>query len=400
MPARILLIATVAIVGLNLRPFITSVGPLASDIAASTGLGLQGIALLTLVPMLLMGLVAFVGPPLQSAIGARRSVIAALLIVSCGYALRLLAPTGASMVATAAAIGFGVAVIQAVFPAIIKREFPGHVSGVMGLYSAMLMGGGALGALSAPMVAGAAGSWALGLAFFALPAILATLLALVSLPADAGARRRLPKLGAFLSRPRTWLLMAFFGLMNGGYSSVVAWLAPAFQEQGWSATTSGSLLAVLAVSQALSALIVPALARKSPDRRLWLWITLAMQAAGFAGLAFAPAAAPLAWAIVVGAGLGGCFALSLIVALDHLPDPAQAGALSALMQGGGFLIAAVPPWLVAVFHDATGSYAAGWIWHLASVAIVAALAARLAPKGYAAALWASGAAHPESRLRA
>ncbi|PQL72253.1 MFS transporter, partial [Acinetobacter baumannii] len=41
-------------------------------------------------------------------------------------------------------------------------------------------------------------------------------------------------------------------------------------------------------------------------------------------------------------GLGGCFALTLIVALDHFEEPSNAGALSALMQGGGFLLAAIP----------------------------------------------------------
>lgn len=52
---RVLLLAAVALVGLNLRPFITGIGPLAPDIGADTGLGLKGISLLTLVPMLLMG---------------------------------------------------------------------------------------------------------------------------------------------------------------------------------------------------------------------------------------------------------------------------------------------------------------------------------------------------------
>lgn len=93
---------------------------------------------------------------------------------------------------------------------------------------------------------------------------------------------------------------------------------------------------------------------RSRDLRPWLWLTLAMQAAGFAALAPRPEAAPLAWAMLLGAGLGGCFSLSMIVALDHLPDPAEAGTLSALMQGGGFLMTAPPPWLVAVLHEATG----------------------------------------------
>ena len=95
------------------------------------------------------------------------------------------------------------------------------------------------------------------------------------------------------------------------------------------------------------------------------------------------------WAVLLGAGLGGCFALSLIVALDHLPDPAQAGALSALMQGGGFLIAALPPWIVAVLHDVTGSFLAGWVLHLACVVVVMALYRQVSPDSYAMAMSAS-----------
>ena len=44
-----------------------------------------------------------------------------------------------------------------------------------------------------------------------------------------------------LRRPRTWLLMACFGLVNGGYASVVAWLAPFYQSHGWSAASSAAV---------------------------------------------------------------------------------------------------------------------------------------------------------------
>src|SRR5690606_31615544 len=71
---RLLLLAAIVLVGLNLRPFITGIGPLAADISLQTGLDLQGLSLLTLVPMFLMGAVAFVAPTLQARIGARRSI--------------------------------------------------------------------------------------------------------------------------------------------------------------------------------------------------------------------------------------------------------------------------------------------------------------------------------------
>lgn len=63
---------------------------------------------------------------------------------------------------------------------------------------------------------------------------------------------------------------------------------------------------------------------------------------------------------------------------------AQAGALSALMQGGGFLLAAVAPWAIAVLHGASGSFASGWLAHLVCVALVALLTVRFAPQRYAA----------------
>jgi CP family cyanate transporter-like MFS transporter len=179
--------------------------------------------------------------------------------------------------------------------------------------------------------------------------------------------------------------MACFGLVNGGYSSVVAWLAPFYHEHGWSSAASGSLLAIMAVFQALAALALPLLAR-SKDLRPWLWLTLAMQAAGFAVLAFRPETAPLATAMLLGAGLGGCFSLSMIVALDHLPDPAEAGALSALMQGGGFLVTALPPWIVAALHDATGSFVSGWLLNLACAIVVAILYWRVTPASYGRAM--------------
>lgn len=383
---RWLMLAVVVLVGLNLRPFITGIGPLAASLRGETGLGTQGIALLTLVPMLLMGAFAFAGPSLQARIGASRAVIAALAILAIASLLRLFVSTGIGIIGTAALLGLGAAVVQAVFPAIVKRQFPRHIGLVMGLYSSMLMGGGALGAQLSPLIATASGDWHLGLAWMALLALAAVALAIAGLPRDSDRKHTGNATAGFLRRPRSWLLMACFGLVNGGYSTAVAWLAPYYQEHGWTSASSGGLLAVMAVGQALSALALPALAGKVEDRRPWLWLTLAMQAAGFAGLILRPETAPFVWAFVLGAGLGGSFSLTMIVALEHLPGPAEAGALAALMQGGGFLIAAIPPWIVAVLHDLTGTFRAGWLLHLACVAIVTVLTLRLAPKSYAPAM--------------
>ncbi|OHV80232.1 cyanate transporter [Rhizobium sp. LCM 4573] len=379
---NVLLLAVVALVGLNLRPFITGIGPLATRVSEETGLGLQGMALLTLVPMLLMGVFAFAGPSLQAKLGVRRSVIVALAVLAFGSFLRLFVTRDWQMVGTAALLGLGAAIVQAVFPGIVKQQFPRHAGLVMGLYSAMLMGGGAIGAQMAPLIAGRVGDWHAGLAWMAAPALLAASLAACCLPRDEARRTGVNAAAIFLKRPRTWLLMACFGLVNGGYSTAVAWLAPAYQELGWTSAASGGLLAIMAVAQALAALLLPTLASRYIDRRPWLCLTLAMQGMGFIALMIKPEATPVLCAVLLGAGLGGCFSLSMIVVLDHLAEPAEAGALSALMQGGGFLIAAIPPWIVAVLHNATGNFLAGWLLHLACVAVVTVLYWYVDPRSY------------------
>jgi len=376
------MIGLVVLVGLNLRPFLTATGPLTAAILASTGMTLQGMALLTLVPMLLMGLCAFAGPAVQSAFGVRSAMLWALLLLAAGSLARRWTSDGLGLVATAAALGLGVAVVQAVFPAVLKHHFPHRLAVVTGLYSAMLMGGGALGARLSPIIAGAADDWHMGLAWLAVPALVAAIAALLVLPpAERGDDAPAISARALLRRPRMWLLMASFGLINGGYSSIIAWLPPFYQERGWSAAASGGLLAMMALAQAIAALLCPMAARRR-DRRGWLWFTMTLQAIGFAGLAAAPDLAPTLWALSVGAGLGGCFALSMVVALDHLPDAARAGALAAVMQGGGFLLAAIAPWVVALLHERSGGFVAGWVMHLANVGIVAILTVRLTPRSY------------------
>lgn len=382
-------LAVVVLIGLNLRPFLTGIGPLVASIRSSTGLDYRGIAWLTLLPMLLMGVAAFFAPSLLRVLGARVTILGALVLLGLGSALRGVAPGGGTLIATAALCGLGVALIQSAFPGLIKREFRDHVAPVTGLYSATLMGGGALGAQLTPLVSDWSGSWRQALAWWSVPVALALVLAWRVLPRHEAPVTGAAPSAALLRRPRTWLLMICFGLVNGGYASLVAWLAPFYQAHGWSSAASGSLVAWMSIAQASAALLLPVLAARQRDRRPWLWLTLLLQAVGYAAFAFTPELAPRTFAVISGIGLGGWFAMTLVVALDHLPDHERAGALSALMQGGGFLLAALSPWLVAVLYDATGSFGAGWTMHLAFVTLVFGLTARLAPSRYAAVMAAT-----------
>lgn len=373
------------LLGLNLRPFLTSVGPVLDLVRNDTGLGFRAAAMLTTLPFVLMGAVAGVGVGLARRFGAKRTLITALLLLAAGCASRIGAGGSASLIAGAGIAGAGVAVIQALMPGLAKRWFPDRVPLAMGLYSAALVGGGAFGAVTSPWLA-AHGGWHLALAIWALPALGTLALWITSAPHDAVQVATTPvpvKVTGFFGNLRAWQLAAYFGLANSGYSSLVAWLPSFYRQTGMSAQGSGNMLAWMAVFQATGAFVMPMLARRSADRRATLWLTLALQAAGFAGFALLPTFAPWLWVASAGLGLGGFFSLSLIVTLDHLPDAQRAGALAAFVQGVGFLIVATGPWLIGWLRDAGGSFATAWSMHVAVVLAMAALTAVFSPSSYA-----------------
>lgn len=392
-PAALWLL-TVVLITINLRPFLTAPGPLGHAIQQATGMDLRMFSWLTLLPMALMGIGGWLAPTALQRLGARTAVCASLLLIALGCALRLL-PAGNALagllIATAGLCGAGVALVQSALPGLIKRQSPHQVAPMMGLYSASLMGGGALSAQLAPLFMQWGLDWQAALAVWAVPVLLALPLAWWALgrmrqprAAQSATPQAVADSTAWLwRRPRSWLLLLSFGLMNGGYASTVAWLAPFYQGHGWSATQSGSLLAILSVAQAVSALLMPALARRNPDRRRWLLLALLLQTLGFAGLAWWPDAWPISNAIVLGLGLGGSFALFMLVALDHLPQPTQAGALNALMQGGGFILAALAPLVMAQLHQLSGSWLASWLYQAGVALLVTLLVLRFAPQHYA-----------------
>ncbi|KVA05830.1 MFS transporter [Burkholderia latens] len=368
--------------GLNLRPFLTAFGPVLDVVRADTGLGFRAAALLTTLPFVLMGVVAGIGVRLARRVGEPRAMLAALALIAAGCSARLWAGSSTGLVVTAIVAGAGVAVIQSLAPGLAKRWFVDRLPLAMGLYSAALVGGGAFGAVASPWLA-THGGWHLSLAVWALPALVTLALWRAKAPSDAvNALPAAARVSAFVRIPRAWQLALFFGLSNSGYASLVAWLPAFYQSVGMSAQASGNLLAGMALLQAAGALAMPLLAKRSSDRRPMLWLTLALQAAGFAGFATMPAFAPWLWVASVGLGLGGFFSMSLIVTLDHLPDARFAGALAAFVQGVGFLTVAASPWLIGWLRDAGGGFAIAWWMHVGVVAAMAALNAAFSPAGY------------------
>ncbi|NIF78824.1 CynX/NimT family MFS transporter [Paraburkholderia sp. Cy-641] len=381
-------LGAIVVIGINLRPLLTSISPLMTTIRNATGLSFYGASLLTSLPVVAMGLGAFGAAALTRRLGETRGVALGLLAIALACAARALASSGATLLATALLAGAGVAAIQALLPAVIKQRFPARVPLAMGVFSASIMGGGGLGASLSPLVSRAAQSWHAGLAVWAMPACIAlacwwrltrghTAPHAAHEPAATSTARFSPWV-----TPRAWTLGLYFGIVNGGYTSLVAWLPAFYQQHGASVEASGSLLAVMTLFQAISALLLPLAAAPFRDRRPWLALGLSAQLAGVLGLIFWPDGAPLLWVGMAGAGLGGVFSLTLVTAMDHSADHRVAGQLVAFTQGVGFIVAALAPLVAGIVRGWSGGFVAAWIMLAGCIAAMIALTLVFSPRSY------------------
>ncbi|WP_060486100.1 CynX/NimT family MFS transporter [Pseudomonas sp. NBRC 111123] len=376
----------VILLALNLRPILTSIGPLLEPMRASTGLGYQQAALLTALPVLCMGLVPLLQPWLRRWISEHGGMLGGLSAIALACLWRLQLDSAWALIASAVLAGLGVAVVQGMMPGLVNRWFPSRLAGTMGLYSAALMSGGGLAAVLGPPISGHFGHWQAGLGVWAIPAVLAVLAWAALRP-----RQNAPKLagatgGHWFGTRRAWLLALYFGLINGGYTSMVAWLPAYHLEHGGTAQGGGDLVGLMTIFQVCGALGLPLLLRGFADRRPGLWLALSIQLVGFLGLLLAPTLAMGLWVAMIGFGLGACFSLSLTLTLEHLKTPAEAGSLAAFVQGIGFIITGIIPYITGWLRDVSGDFQASWT--LLSVTVLAMLlvTACFAPCGYAAAI--------------
>ncbi|WP_192560030.1 cyanate transporter [Pseudomonas allokribbensis] len=359
----------IVLVALNLRPSMAAVGPLLSAIRGDIPLSFSLASLLTMLPVMAMGLAMFFGIGISQRLGERRTVVLSLLIIGLATLSRLFLDSAAQLIVCAVLAGIGIALIQALMPALIKSRFPDNVALCMGLYVTSIMGGAALAASLAPRVMLDTGSWRAGLAIWAVLALLALLFWLLQGNDTAPVTATKATKETFFTHSRAWLLAIFFGLGTASYTCVLAWLAPYYVENGWSEQNAGLLLGFLTAMEVISGLVVPAIANRSRDRRRVLGALLVLIIGGFCGLILSPQHLSLLWPCLLGLGIGGLFPMSLIVSLDHLDNPQRAGGLTAFVQGIGYLIAGLSPLLAGMIRDRLGSFEWAW-WSLTAIMVL------------------------------
>ncbi|MBT1065114.1 cyanate transporter [Bowmanella sp. Y26] len=379
-----LLFITILLIALNLRPVLASIGPLLDAMKQDLSISYATAAMLTTLPVAAMGAACFFGFAIAARFGMRRTISFSLLVLALATGLRFFVDSSASLILSALAAGLGIALIQCLVPAIIKGNYPTRIAAMMGFYITAIMAGASLGSAVSPWFASFS-AWRGGLGNWVWLAVAALILWAVFsrrwyLPAQSVSKHEST---GFWQYSRAWQLAMMFGLGTAAFVCVLAWLAPYAMENGMNAQQGGLLMGYMTLMEVVAGLLFPALAGRSNDRRLVLISLCLLQAIGFFGLMLAPHISLWFWATLLGLGVGGMFPMVMIVTMDHQEDPIMAGKLAAFVQGIGYLVASIAPWVAGIIRDQLASFDMAWLMLAVGALVLLLLSLSLTPSSYA-----------------
>ncbi|KHK64486.1 CynX/NimT family MFS transporter [Pseudomonas frederiksbergensis] len=372
-----LLLLGLILVALNLRPALSSMAPLLSDVSKSLGLSAAQAGLLTTLPVLCLGLFAPLAPVLARRFGAERVVLGILLTLAGGIVLR--SSFGQfGLFAGSILAGASIGVIGVLLPGIVKRDFAKHAGAMTGVYTMALCLGAAMAAgATVPLSQHLGGSWALGLGFWVAPALLAAMFWLPQVGQKHGAHQVAYRVRGLLRDPLAWQVTLYMGLQSSLAYIVFGWLPSILIGRGLSPTEAGLVLSGSVIVQLISSLSAPWLATRGKDQRLAIVVVMLMTLGGLFGCLYAPIDGLWGWAILLGLGQGATFSLALTLIVLRSRDAHVAANLSGMAQGFGYTLASLGPFAVGLVHDLTGGWSAlGWIFGVIGLgAIIAGIGA-------------------------
>lgn len=372
-----LLLLGLILVALNLRPALSSMAPLLSEVSRSLGLSAAQAGLLTTLPVLCLGLFAPLAPVLARRFGSERVVLGILVMLAVGIALRSSFGT-AGLFSGSLLAGASIGVIGVLLPGIVKRDFARHAGSMTGVYTMALCLGAAMAAGSTvPLSEHFSGSWALGLGFWLVPALLAAVFWLPQAKQGHGAHQVAYRVRGLFRDPLAWQVTLYMGLQSSLAYIVFGWLPSILIGRGLSPTEAGLVLSGSVIVQLASSLTAPWLATRGRDQRPAILIVMLLTLAGLFGCLYAPIEGLWGWAVVLGLGQGATFSLALTLIVLRSRDSHVAANLSGMAQGIGYTLASMGPFAVGIVHDMTGAWdALGWIFGVIGLgAIVAGMGA-------------------------
>lgn len=351
--------ATIAVLALNLRPAVTSMGALLTHIETAAGLSPALAATLVALPTWAFAIGGWTAWRLRARLGIRTVITGALAVLTVSLVARTV-PGDVAILAGTTAACLAIAVLGALLPVIVRTATPSSAA----CYTACLGAGSAVGALLTPTGL----AWQVGLGCWAILAAVALVIwigssrHLTAPPGRAPAARVSPR--SLIPRGTIATLTVHFGLLSAVTFVIMGRLPTILHAAGLTPAEAEHHFAAVMVLGVPVSLAVPYLTRRVPHTPLAVAFA-GSSIAGVTGLLISPASVTWLWSGLLGLGLGA-LALALVdLNRRTAGDPDTTAALSSVVQGLGYTLAGVLALGIGLLETATGT----WTWPLTALVV-------------------------------
>lgn len=358
---KLLFIIGIVFVSFNLRPAITSVGPLVGMIREDTGLSNGEVGFITTLPLLAFALLSPIAPRLAKRIGRETTIFLALLLLGCGIFIRSIGWIETLFLGTGL-IGISVAFCNVLLPGMVKQSFPTKVGMMTGMYTvALSLCAGIAPGISVPLAENLPSGWQGSLRMWGIAVIIALIVwlpQLVKKPSESAAFDSInSRQTSLIKSSIAWQLTIFMGLQSLIYFCFIAWLPEILMGYNIGTETAGWMVSLIQFSGIPFNFLVPILADRLPDQKILAFGIGSICLAGIIGLFIGGSLFFLACCIIcIGIGTGAALSLALTLMALRAENAAQAADLSGMAQSFGYLLAAIGPFAMGLIFDVLHSW--------------------------------------------
>ena len=355
-----LLIIGIIFISTTLRAPLTAVGPIISYIRDGLDISNVLAGFITTIPLLAFAIVSPLVPKIARRFGMEMTLFLAILLLAVGIIVRSLGTPSLLLIGTGL-IGVAIAFGNVLLPSFIKLKFPFQLGLMTGVFTVSMNLSAGIGAgISYPIADGTSYGWQGALGFWAILAIIACLIWLPQIKQKemvvVNPTTNVEKAKSILKSPLTWTVTLCMGLQSLIFYTTAAWIPEILQTQGMDAEKSGWMLSIMQFAQLPMTFLIPILAGRFKDQRIFVLLFTIFYLIGFIGLLYGDISLTLLWMIALGLGGGASFGLVMMFFSLRSRTPMGAADLSGVAQSFGYLLAAIGPVFFGFIHDTTGSW--------------------------------------------
>lgn len=360
----IILIIGIIVVASNLRPAITSVGPIIGIIRDDIGISNGFAGLLTSLPLVAFAIISPIVPKLARTFSKEQALIIGFILIIAGAFARSTSLFFLLLFGTLI-VGAGIAICNVLLPSIIKDRFPLKVGLMTSVYTTVLSVCAAIGSgFSHPLTVSAGLGWQWSLLVWTIPAFLGIVVWGVILKkyTEKKPKAKGQPVGIFAGNPMwqeklAWIVAAYLGLQSILFYVTISWLPEILHDSGISMEAAGWLLSFTQIIGMPGNFLIPMLAAKMKKQSILACLIGVMGITGYSMVLFGSSWPVLVTGLVfVGLTLGGGFALALTLISLRAKNADHATELSGMAQSIGYLLAASGPFVIGSIYDFTSTW--------------------------------------------